>query len=114
MLVDDQFVSRLLVKEILKDHYEMVSYDDARKALLNLDRLQPDLVITDLMMPGMSGFELTKAIKQRLPQIPILAVSAFTEYKSVESSVLFNDFLSKPYSPRTLKKRVDRMLQHTC
>ena len=111
MLVDDQFVSRLLVTEILKSDYELVCYQDARKALGSFIKEKPDLLITDLMMPVMSGFELIEAIKRQFPHMPVLAVSAYSEYKNDGWTVMFEDFLAKPYSAGSLKRKVTRILK---
>jgi CheY-like chemotaxis protein len=110
MVVDDQFVSRLLVKEILKDDYETVSYEDARKALLHLEKQQPDMVITDLMMPEMSGLEFAEAIKLRFPQLPILAVSAWSDYTNKKGAEQLEDFLAKPYTIGSLKRKVHQIM----
>ena len=117
MLVDDQFVSRLLLQEALKQEYEIGSFSSPQKAIRALKEERPDLVITDLMMPGMDGFDFTHQAKQLYRDLPVLAVSAYTDYHQHDMSTTyaFDDFLAKPFRIASLQKKVKRMIRpHTC
>ncbi len=66
LVVDDDDRIRNLIKEYLKDNNFIVSTaSDAEKAKLQIDQFKFDLVVLDVMMPGQSGFELTKEIKKK-------------------------------------------------
>ena len=80
-------------------------------------RLQPapDLLITDVIMPGMNGRVLAGAVAAALPDIRILFVSGYTESIIVDRGVLKNgiEFLAKPYSVEQLARRVREVLDST-
>jgi len=88
---------------------------DGRDALDKVSQFQPDLVLLDIMMPKLSGFEVCEQIK-RSPatrDIMILMVTALNELGDIERAVAAgcDDFLSKPVNKLELVKRVDNMLK---
>ncbi len=88
---------------------------DGRQALDQVKSFKPDLILLDVMMPKLSGFEVCKQLKDN-PQsrkIMILMVTALNELGDIERAVEAgtNDFLSKPVNKIELVKRVENMLQ---
>ena len=63
---DDQALNKLICRVLNKNGYETASAADGEEALALLDQMYIDLIITDLMMPNMDGYDLTKAQSQRL------------------------------------------------
>ena len=89
--------------------------EDGRRALDKVKSFQPDLILLDVMMPKLSGFEVCKTLKEdpQTRKIMILMVTALNELGDIERAVEAgtNDFLSKPVNKIELLKRVENMLQ---
>ena len=73
---DDQALNNLICRVLNKNGYETASATDGEEALALLDQMYIDLIITDLMMPNMDGYDLTKALRDCGYQLPILVVTA--------------------------------------
>ena len=88
---------------------------DGRDTLAKVIEFQPDLILLDIMMPKLSGFEVCKALKRNpaTRQIMILMVTALNELGDIERAVAAgcDDFLSKPVNKLELVKRVENMLK---
>ncbi len=112
LVVDDDDRIRNLIKEYLKDNKFIVSTaSDAEKAKLQIDQFKFDLVVLDVMMPGQSGFELTKEIKKKIT-LPIILLTAKGEVenriKGLELGA--DDYLSKPFEPKELLLRIKNII----
>jgi YesN/AraC family two-component response regulator len=71
-----------------------------------------DLLVTDLVMPGMSGVELASQLTRRRPGLRVLTMSGYTEHALVEDGMLEGmPFLSKPFTPAELAESVGRVLE---
>ncbi len=88
---------------------------DGRDTLDKVAQFQPDLILLDIMMPKLSGFEVCKQIKDdpKTSDIMVLMVTALNESGDIERAVAAgcDDFLSKPVNKLELLKRVDNMLK---
>ena len=88
---------------------------DGRDTLNKVAEFQPDLILLDIMMPKLSGFEVCKTLKRdpQTKQIMILMVTALNELGDIERAVAAgcDDFLSKPVNKLELVKRVENMLR---
>ena len=88
---------------------------DGRDTLKMVERFKPDLVLLDIMMPKLSGFEVCKALKDdpKTKDVMILMVTALNELGDIERAVAAgcDDFLSKPVNKTELLKRVENMLK---
>jgi len=88
---------------------------DGRDTLAKVAEFQPDLILLDIMMPKLSGFEVCKTLKRdpKTRQIMILMVTALNELGDIERAVAAgcDDFLSKPVNKLELLKRVENMLK---
>ncbi len=88
---------------------------DGRDTLAKVEQFQPDLVLLDIMMPKLSGFEVCQQLKQdpKTRNIMILMVTALNELGDIERAVAAgtDDFLSKPVNKVELLKRVENMLK---
>lgn len=115
MLVDDEESIRKVVEQILvKDGYRVCYAPNGEKALKMFKEEQPSLLILDVMLPEMDGFELCRIIRQQSP-VPIIMLSAKGDI--VDKSVGFNmgadDYVSKPFSPVELSLRIKALLRRT-
>jgi CheY-like chemotaxis protein len=116
LIVDDNQQNCELLEAYLSDldcQVEMAG--DGREALAKVPTFQPDLILLDVMMPKLSGFEVCKQLKEdpNTRRIMILMVTALNELGDIERAVDAgtNDFLSKPVNKIELLKRVENMLQ---
>ncbi|NQZ30224.1 MAG: response regulator [Oceanospirillaceae bacterium] len=115
LVVDDILLNRSVLERVLTDQgYQVFCAKNAFSALSLLKIEVVDLVFTDIMMPVMNGLELVQQIKQRYPQLPVIAISAST----LENDPLyyqklgFDDFIGKPFKFASILKLVDVYL-HT-
>lgn len=116
LIVDDNQQNCELLEAYLADlDCQVEMAEDGKQALERVESFQPDLILLDVMMPKLSGFEVCKMLKDN-PQtrkIMILMVTALNELGDIERAVEAgtNDFLSKPVNKIELLKRVENMLQ---
>jgi YesN/AraC family two-component response regulator len=75
-----------------------------------LDKYAVDLVITDLVMPGLDGFSLVTRIRQKLPAVPIVIISGYTAQFAAPALNEATEFLPKPIDPPVLMATVQRLL----
>jgi two-component system, OmpR family, alkaline phosphatase synthesis response regulator PhoP len=112
---DDQVIQQLLKVNLELEGYAVEVASDGEEALVLFDRFHPDLVLLDIMMPKLSGFEVCKKLKgdPTTSHIMILMVTALNELGDIERAVQAgtDDFLSKPVNKAELLKRVDNMLK---
>lgn len=104
---DDPHVRDLVRMYLVKEGYQVSTFTGAGEVLPVLERGYPDMLILDIMMPGMDGYELCKQIR-RESQVPIIMVSAKDEEfdKVLGLELGGDDYLAKPFSPRELVARV--------
>lgn len=115
LVVDDEIGARTLIGIMLeRGGFEVLKAKDADEALMMLDTDTPDLVILDVMMPGMDGIELCRVLRERVntAELPILILSARGDAKSVMSGMDAgaSDYLPKPILHHDLVAKVRRML----
>ena len=101
LIVDDSATNLFLLESVLNEYdYKAITANSAKEALKIIDNKHPDLILIDILMPQISGFELIKTIKLNplLGSIPIFAVSAITEEESIREIIDAgaNIFINKP------------------
>lgn len=104
---DDKNIRDLIVKYIEKEGYSVKAFDNADDVLKNFDTDIPDMLILDIMLPGMDGYELCKEIRKK-SDVPIIIVSARDEDldKVIGLELGSDDYIAKPFSPRELIARM--------
>lgn len=109
---DDELMLRILEMRLKKDGHEIVIARDGRDALLRIEDSNPDLVISDIMMPYSSGLEIIGALRERENYIPVIILSAMGQEDVVLEAFQLgaDDFITKPFSPNELSIRVKRFL----
>jgi PAS domain S-box-containing protein len=115
LLADDNADMRAYVRELLTPAYAIEAVTDGEQALAAARRQRPDLILTDVMMPGLDGFGLLAAIRQdeSLRSVPVVILSARAgEEARIEGfDAGADDYLVKPFSARELIARVGALLE---
>jgi len=110
-LVDDDISSLTLGKNILAEHYKVFTMDSGAALLEFLEKSIPDLILLDVEMPEMNGYEAIKIIKSKkeTKDIPIIFLTAKTDESSELEGLSLGaiDYITKPFSPSILLKRVE-------
>ena len=114
-MVEDQAVVRRYAAAALKAYgYQVIEAENAGEALLLCERESGriDLILTDVVMPGLSGREMADGLKQRRPGIKVLFMSGYTDDTVVHQGALENgaEFIQKPFSPDQLAIKVREIL----
>ena len=111
LLVEDEAVVRSVVERTLqRAHYRVMTATSGEEALQSTESEAPfDLLITDVMMPGMTGWELGKSLQQRWPGLRVLYMSGYTE-GAASDGVAREPFLQKPFMPAELLAIVRKLL----
>src|SRR3970282_1388114 len=108
LVVDDDVKTVELVKLYLnRDGYRVLTAYDGLEALRLAQEAHPDLIVLDLMLPGMDGLEICRTIREE-SDVPIIMLTARTtdEDKLTGLSLGADDYVTKPFSPRELAARV--------
>jgi CheY-like chemotaxis protein len=109
---DDESVRELFVLMLRKEGYEVSAAEDGFDALLKLKQGLPVVIISDLNMPKMSGFEFLSVVRRRFPMISVVASSGAYASRVVPTGVLADAFYAKgEASPRTLLDMVAALIQ---
>ena len=115
LLVEDFDDPRLMMKLWLqKKGYRVIEAEDGQQAVELAPREQPDLIIMDMMMPGLGGLDATRQIReyQSLRQTPIVAVSAYgaDEYRARALDAGCTEYVATPFEPEALSQLIERLL----
>lgn len=111
---DDQTILSVLARRLTREGFDVRTAPSGQGALASLDRGWPALLVVDLMMPGMDGFELSRRVK-RIADLPIIFLSAVdaSESKVRALEEYAEDYITKPFDPEELVARVQRVLRRT-
>jgi CheY-like chemotaxis protein len=115
LLVEDFDDTRLMMKLwLVKIGYRVVEAETGEEAINVAQRELPDLIIMDVMMPGMNGLDATQRIReyQALRRTPIVAVSAYgaDEYRSIAIEAGCNEYVSTPFEPSALAELIKSLI----
>ncbi len=111
---DDPTIRSVLARRLTREGFDVRTAPSGAAALAALERGWPSLLVVDLMMPGMDGFELSRRIK-RVADLPIIFLSAVdaSESKVRALEEYAEDYITKPFDPDELVARVQRVLRRT-
>ncbi|MET7279866.1 response regulator transcription factor [Kribbella sp. NPDC005582] len=111
---DDEKQAELVRRYLERENHTVIAVTDGRSALEEVRRRQPDLLVLDVMLPGVDGLDVCRILR-RESDIPVLMLTARTE----EDDLLLgldlgaDDYMTKPFSPRELAARVRTLLRRT-
>ena len=109
---DDQEMLKLLNRTLELEGFDAIVVEDGDSALAILDEIDPDLVILDVMMPGLDGFQTLDLIREQ-SNVPVIMLTAKNEVLSLQRALLLgaDDYISKPFSTRSLIARIQAKLR---
>jgi DNA-binding response OmpR family regulator len=109
---DDEKLNRLLKRFLADFGFKVFAATDAHEGLRKINTVAPDLIVLDLMLPGMNGFDLCKRIRQG-SAVPIIMLTARGDLmdKVVGLELGADDYLPKPFEPRELVARIQAVLR---
>lgn len=110
---DEPVMLKAIETRLVNDGYHVMVTADGREALQVLETFEPDLIITDILMPYTSGLELIGVVKSNpFKKIPIIVLSAYGQETTVLEAFDLgaDDFITKPFNPSELSMRVKRLL----
>ncbi|VXC56816.1 MULTISPECIES: response regulator transcription factor [Chryseobacterium] len=113
LIIEDNLrVSSLMKRGLESQGYEIYISEDAEDALVIVERIDFDLIITDIMLPQMNGIELSKLIKQKHPDLPLIMLTALgTIDEKIEGfDAGADDYMVKPFEIRELYARIKAIL----
>lgn len=112
--VDDNPQLLQQLSQQLGQHFHLCCFDDAHQAIEQAKIAIPDVILSDLMMPGMNGLELIEQIRadELLSHIPVILLTARSDAQSRKEGLarLADDYLCKPYDPALLAARIDNLI----
>lgn len=116
LIADDQRINRVLLKRCLdKTRYDVVEAENGREALEKFEAERPDVVLMDVMMPEMNGFEAARAMKDRLgpDHVPIIMVTSLSDEASLSQGMEAgaDDFIPKPFNALVLESKMKAALR---
>lgn len=113
-MVDDHEDIRAFIKSVFKNNYQVVEAIDGEVGVEKAIELVPDIIISDVMMPKLNGFQLSETLKQdeRTCHIPIILLTAKTEdadrFIGLETGA--DDYITKPFKTKALETRVKNLI----
>ena len=112
---DDRFTREGLVEVLNDEGYDVIAAVDGAQAVAQFRMHQPDFVCLDIMMPGQSGYEACRSIREQSPNVPIIFISAKSEEmdRLVGFDLGADDFITKPFSVREVVARVRAVARRT-
>lgn len=116
LVVDDEISLLDLTTEILTEQgYHVICASSGKQALEVLEKKQVDLLLSDVIMPGIDGYQLAQIVKEKFPSIKIQLASGFTDDRHIDmvNDTLHKNLLYKPYSSQDLLQKIRNLLDNT-
>ncbi|MEX2238088.1 MAG: response regulator [Dehalococcoidia bacterium] len=109
---DDRRVQHMLRTVLRLEHYEVDCIADGQVALYRITACVPDLLVLDLLIPGLDGWEVVRRLRNnpRTAGLPVLVVSSVADLEEVGETIDVNDYLAKPFRVEKLLSKVQLLL----
>ncbi|MFP4041600.1 MAG: PleD family two-component system response regulator [Bacteroidales bacterium] len=115
LIAEDDEMIRKIIEEVLGEEFELIFAEDGKSALEKAKLNLPELILLDIMMPEMNGFEVCKAMRKvdELNTSIIIIVTALSDKDSEKTGLKAgaDDFLTKPFNPIELRTKVQLMFR---
>ncbi|MFA6283021.1 MAG: response regulator [Desulfurivibrionaceae bacterium] len=112
---DDENIQQLVGYNLAKAGFHVIYADNGEQALNVIKREKPDLIVLDLMLPGLSGFEICKLVRKdpKTKNLPIVMLTAKSEENDMAAGLDLgaDDYITKPFSPKILISRIKAALR---
>jgi two-component system, NtrC family, nitrogen regulation response regulator GlnG len=110
---DDRSIRWVLEKALQQEGMKVETFDNANEIVETLERRRPDVIVTDIRMPGMGGLELLSTLSEKIPEIPVIVMTAHTDLDSAVSSFQKGafEYLPKPFGIDEATSLVKRALE---
>jgi diguanylate cyclase (GGDEF)-like protein len=110
LIVDDSMLSLRILADILKEEYDVIASKEGHEALKMAKEYSPTIILLDIVMPVMDGFEVLAELKN-MPEtnnIPVIFITSLNDPENEEKGLILGatDYIYKPFSPRVVKARV--------
>jgi len=116
LLVEDNIELLLLMQQLLHAQYKIYTAQNGKEALETIKTTELDLIVSDVMMPEMNGYELTQAVKNDpdYSHLPIILLTAKVQDKDRQEALLIgaDDYISKPFRLNDLRLRIDNIIEN--
>lgn len=115
LVVDDEPNYLIILSELLREEgFEVFTADNGKAALRIIEKTDLDLIITDMNMPGIDGFQLLHSVKSHLPELPVIMITAYGEVEKAVNAMragAFN-YLVKPFNNEELVVSIRKAIEH--
>ncbi|MFN3360741.1 MAG: response regulator [Pseudanabaenaceae cyanobacterium] len=114
LIIEDSLDNQILLKQILEDDYQLVCINNGKDALAWLQKNRPDLILLDLALPEVDGWEIARQIRQSGSTTPIIAITAHAMKGDRESALAAgcNDYIAKPIDIAKVEQQVKYWLTY--
>ncbi len=113
LVVDDEtYVRDLLTRVLARRGHDVDTATDGESALQRMSERHYDLVLTDVVMPGIDGFDLLRRVKANYPGVTVIVLTGYARKQSISDFMLYgaDEYLSKPFQVQALLDSVDRVV----
>ena len=115
LIVDDDKINLLMLIDVLKQDYNLCLAKDGEEAIKNAEKHLPDLILLDIILPDIDGYEVLAKLheKDETKGIPVILLTGLMEKASEEKGIKLGavDFVTKPFNPSVLKEKVIRQIK---
>ncbi len=114
LVVDDEVGVRESLRMVLKSHFDVTTAGDVETGLQSITTAVPDLVLLDLVMPGRSGIEFLRELRERRLELPVVVLTATNTIDAAVTAMKEGaaDFITKPFELEALRLKVIQLLDH--
>ena len=112
LIADDVEMNRVLLSQFFQDKYDILEASDGREAIALIEENDVNILIVDLVMPVMDGYEVLKVLRRRSIDIPVIVMTARNDGESEARAMEMGaaDFITKPYNPTVVQCRVRNVM----
>lgn len=113
LIVDDEITGRLLEYNLKKEGYDVHSVFNGKEAIAKAEKTKPDLIITDIMMPHMDGYEFLEKLRSdiKTKAIPVIFFSAKGQTADIQKGLKLgvSAYITKPFEPQHLLEKIKEL-----
>ena len=114
---DNEDIRGLLTLVLQKEDYEVLEAAGGSEALIKINEYKPDLILLDVMMPGLSGLEVLATIREskekKISEVPVIMITAKSTIDDIDAAIELgaNSYIVKPFRPANLVDKVSEIFQ---